>query len=63
MIPDILADAGGVTLSYFEWVQNRSGQQWPLEDIHQKHKDKMVSAFSHTWELAEENNYSLREAT
>jgi glutamate dehydrogenase (NADP+) len=62
VIQDVLANARGVTVSYFEWVQNRSGLQWSLNEIHQKLKDKMVNAFSQTWELAEENNYSLREA-
>lgn len=63
VIPDVLANAGGVTVSYFEWVQNRSGLQWNLDDIHQKLKDKIVIAFSQAWTLAEQNNYSMREAT
>jgi len=62
VIPDVLANAGGVTVSYFEWIQNRSGQHWSLDDVHQKLKDKMIDAFSQVWTLAEQKDYSLREA-
>lgn len=44
VIPDILANAGGVTVSYFEWVQNIEHHSWPLEDINRKLRDKMTDA-------------------
>ena len=62
VVPDVLANAGGVSVSYFEWVQNLSGQSWSLDDVHQKLKDKMTLAFSEAWELAEQRQCSLREA-
>jgi glutamate dehydrogenase (NADP+) len=62
VVPDVLANAGGVTVSYFEWVQNRSGQAWLLDDIHQKLKNKITDAFLQVWQLAEQEGQSLREA-
>jgi glutamate dehydrogenase (NADP+) len=62
VVPDVLANAGGVSVSYFEWVQNRSGQIWLLDEVHQKLKDKMTDAFLNVWQLAEDENLSLREA-
>lgn len=62
VVPDVLANAGGVTVSYFEWVQNRSGISWTLAEVHQKLTQMMNDAFNQVWTLAEEKNTSLREA-
>jgi glutamate dehydrogenase (NADP+) len=62
IIPDILANAGGVTVSYFEWVQNKSGFYWALDEVHQRLHDKMKQAFSAVYTIAEHHSIDMRRA-
>ncbi len=62
VVPDILANAGGVTVSYFEWVQNLQQFAWPIEQVQEKLAKKMARAFKDTWETAAKHNVTPREA-
>lgn len=62
VLPDILANAGGVTVSYFEWVQNRQGYYWTLDEVHKHLKDIMERESRHVWNIAEKHGISLRTA-
>lgn len=61
VVPDILANAGGVVVSYFEWVQNIQSLSWTEDEVNAKLKDKMDEAFENVWELANEKKATLRQ--
>ncbi|MDP8966281.1 MAG: Glu/Leu/Phe/Val dehydrogenase [Cyanobacteriota bacterium] len=62
VFPDILVNAGGVTVSYFEWVQNRSGLYWTLEEVNQRLKQKIVEETERIWSISQELAISMRTA-
>ncbi|MDJ0717639.1 MAG: glutamate dehydrogenase, partial [Prochloraceae cyanobacterium] len=62
VFPDILVNAGGVTVSYFEWVQNRSGLYWTLQEVNQKLKEKIVAETEKVWSISQDYAVSMRTA-
>ena len=60
VVPDILANAGGVTVSYFEWVQDRMGYFWTEEIVNSRLEQVMVKSFSSVVKMAEKHNVNLR---
>ena len=62
VLPDFLANAGGVTVSYFEQVQNAYNYYWPLEDVHKRLDQKMTKAFNDVYETHKKHNVHMRLA-
>jgi glutamate dehydrogenase (NAD(P)+) len=62
VVPDILANAGGVTVSYFEWVQDLGRLFWDRDEIRGRLADKMTDAFDRVWSVADEKGLTLRPA-
>lgn len=62
VVPDVLANAGGVTVSYYEWIQNRTGEAWSLEKVRGKLATAMETTFEQVWTISIMENCTLREA-
>jgi glutamate dehydrogenase (NAD(P)+) len=62
VLPDVLTNAGGVTVSYFEWVQDLGRLFWTRDEIRARLADKLADAFDRVWALADEKSISLRQA-
>ncbi len=62
VFPDILVNAGGVTVSYFEWVQNRNGLYWTLEEVNDRLEKSITLEAERIWAIAQDLNISMRTA-
>lgn len=62
LVPDVLASAGGVTVSYFEWVQNNQGYYWEEEEVEEKLEKVMTTSFENVYKVASLRNVDMRLA-
>ena len=62
VVPDVLANAGGVVVSYFEWVQNRQGWAWSLEQVRERLHSTLTEAFDRMWQVHKDEAVPLRNA-
>ncbi|KIL44089.1 Glu/Leu/Phe/Val family dehydrogenase [Jeotgalibacillus campisalis] len=62
LVPDVLASAGGVTVSYFEWVQNNQGYYWTEEEVNEKLEKKLITAFNQVYDLSQSRKVNMRLA-
>lgn len=62
LVPDVLAGAGGVTVSYFEWVQNTQGYYWSEEEVAENLRTRLVRSFNEIYDLAQNRNVDMRLA-
>ncbi|MFX1471698.1 MAG: Glu/Leu/Phe/Val dehydrogenase [Promethearchaeota archaeon] len=62
LVPDILANAGGVTVSYYEWLQNLTRESWTEEEVNEKLEKRIVSAFTDVYKISQEKKVHMRTA-